>query len=261
MPSNNLIKKVSWDEIIIDKKLKDEIQSVVELLKNPKNAHKYGIEPPKGILLSGPPGNGKTMVAKVIANTANLNFFHLDSSEIVSKWVGDSEKNLSALFNAAKRHKPSVIFIDEIDSIGRQRSGNSGQPWAENLLNHLLQQMDGVVSSEGLYVIGATNRDDLVDDALKRAGRLNRVIRVDPPGSDARIDLFYLYLSKLNLGEDIDVNILARITEGCSGADIKEICNQAGLNAFKREGHLKNKSYTVNRDDLQLALQKFAKKQ
>ncbi|NLF24436.1 MAG: ATP-binding protein [Deltaproteobacteria bacterium] len=252
------IKRVTWDELIIDEGLKHELISIVELLKDPKTTRKYGIDVPKGILLTGPPGTGKTTIAKVIASTANLSFFVLSMDEIVSKWVGESEKNLTRLFDAARAHAPSVIFVDEVDSIGRARS-SGGQQWAENLLNHLLQLIDGVVKTEGLYVIAATNRADLVDDALKRAGRLNKVIEIPLPDFNSRRQIFMLNLAKMPLAEQIDIDFLAHVTEGNSGADIKEICNQAGLNAFKRESGKKKRSHTVCYADIELALSEFVK--
>lgn len=256
MPLNKEIKKISWNEIVIDEGLKAELISVIQLLKDPKTTKKYGIEVPKGILLNGPPGTGKTTIAKVIANSANLSFFAVQSNEIVSKWVGESEKNLSILFNAAIKHAPAVIFIDEVDSIGKTRSGNQG--YSDNLLNHLLQLIDGIVSREGLYIIAATNRADLVDPALKRAGRLNKTIEVPLPDIEARYKLFILYMSKLALAQEVDLKILAEISEGKSAADIKEICNQAGLNAFKRESYgNKRRDYTVNNEDIERALQEF----
>lgn len=260
VPMNKEVENIGWDQLIIADDLKNELVSVVELLKDPSTAKKYGIESPKGILLNGPPGTGKTTIAKAIANNAGLSFFVLKMDEVVSKWVGESEKNLSSLFDAAIKHSPSVIFIDEVDSIGKSRSGN--QVWADNLLNHLLQLIDGIIKREGLYIIAATNRADLVDSALKRAGRLNRTIEVPLPDYGARIRLFDLYMKKLHLQETVDLGILAEITEGKSAADIKEICNQAGLNAFKRESmSSKKRDYVVTYDDLEVALSQFVGEQ
>lgn len=256
-PINKEVEATGWDQLIIDASLKQELVSIVELLRDPKTAVRYGIEVPKGILLSGPPGTGKTSIAKVIASTAGMAFFSLKTDEVVSKWVGDSEKNITKLFNAARQHSPAIIFMDEIDSLGASRHGSESQKWQENLLNHLLQQIDGLVKSEGLYIIAATNRPDLIDAALKRAGRLNRVIEVPLPDFEARIKLFQLYLSRLKLGEAIDLAVLSQVTAGKSCADVKEICNQAALNSFKRESAEGRRTYTVSNLDVAMALEAF----
>jgi transitional endoplasmic reticulum ATPase len=256
---NEEIETVAWDDLIIGQETKNELQSVINLLKNPENAKSYGIALPKGILFNGAPGTGKTTIAKAVATMAGLNFFVLRASEVVSKWVGDSEKNLSKLFEAAAAHAPSIIFIDEIDSLGKRRaSSNAGH--ADNLLNHLLQLIDGVLKSEGIYVIGATNRADMVDEALRRAGRLNRVIEIPLPDYDSRRKLFSIYSRKLQLAQDIDLEILARTTEGNSGADIKAICNQAGLQAYQREQTLPQaqRRHVVLSQDIEAALEMFA---
>lgn len=255
-PLNKQIEHIGWDDLIISDEIKLELLTVIELLRDPKTSGKYGVKVPKGIILSGPPGNGKTTIAKVIANTAGLNFFSFSADEVISKWVGESEKNLSALFHAAEKYRPAIIFIDEIDTIGRMRSGD-GQQWSENLLNHFLQLIDGVYKSEGVYIVGATNRPDLIDSALKRSGRLNKEIIIYPPDFNSRVKLFRLYLGKLHLAQDVNIEALAEFTDGLSAADISSICNQAGLNSFQRESLQGKREYLVMREDLEKALRGY----
>jgi SpoVK/Ycf46/Vps4 family AAA+-type ATPase len=254
-PVQEGVETLAWDDLILNQDIKTELIMLMELLKDPQAAREYGVEVPKGVLFYGPPGTGKTTIAKVIANMAGLSFFMLRLDEVISKWVGESEKNLSRLFQTAQKQAPSLIFIDEVDSIGAQRSGQTA--WSDNLLNHLLQLIDGVVKSEGINVIAATNRPDLVDSALKRSGRLNRIIEIPLPDFESRKRLFDLYLSKLRLEDELDLDVLAKLTQGKSGADLKAICNQAGLNAFRRETMKGRRDYVVSHEDVREALEVF----
>ncbi len=256
VPQNESVEALGWNDLVVGAAVQHELMTVVELLKTPDSASRYGIDVPKGILLFGPPGTGKTTIAKVMANQAGLAFFALRADQVISKYVGESEKNLSKLFAAAAKHAPSVVFIDEVDSIASQR--NSGQQqWADRVLNHLLQLMDGVLKIEGLYIIAATNRPDLVDGALTRAGRLSRSIEIPLPDENARLALLQLYTSKLHLEQGLDLPALAKQLDGVSPADIRELCNRAGMNAYQREAGLgkKQRSYLVSRNDFFAALQ------
>jgi len=259
LPQNDKIEKLTWDDIVIAKSLKDELISVIKLLKNSESARQFGIEVPKGILFDGPPGTGKTTIAKVMANMAEMSFFVLQTSDIVSKWVGDSEKNLTKLFNAAAKYAPSILFIDEIDAIAKNRSGNNEQ-YADNLLNHLLQLIDGAIKREGIYIIGATNRADLVDPALKRGGRLTKTIYIPTPDLDGVRALLKIFLAKMTIDPRIDINKLANYCLGSSGADIKAVCAQAGLNSFTRNTKLGHTEYIISADDFASALRTFKNK-
>jgi ATP-dependent Zn protease len=254
-PQNEAVESLGWEDLIVGREVKRELATVVELLKNPSSASRYGIDVPKGILLYGPPGTGKTTIAKVMANQAGLSFFALRADQVISKYVGDSEKNLSKLFAAAEKHSPSVVFIDEVDSIAAQRASGQ-QQWADRVLNHLLQLMDGVLKTEGIYIIAATNRPDLVDPALTRAGRLSRSIEIPLPDEAARRALLELYSSKLQLESGLDLPSLAKQLDGVSPADIRELCNRAGMNAYQREAGLgkKQRSYIVSKKDFLTAL-------
>lgn len=246
------ISRLSWDDLVISKDLESELKAVVELLSDSKAAIKYGISVPKGILLSGPPGTGKTTIAKVMACEAKLNFFPLEKDKIVSKFVGESEKNMAIFFDAVRSQAPAIIFIDEVDALGRGRGGNVSEH-GQNLLNHLLQEIDGIYDSKGVYIIAATNRADIVDSALKRSGRLTKEIVVGLPDFESRFRLFNLFLSRLPLKQSINIEALAKHSEGISGADIRAICDQAGVNAFQRESGTKNRDYKVDIEDLKRA--------
>jgi len=247
---------LTWNDLIIEEKVKRDLFSVVALLKSPEDAYKYGIDTPKGILFQGPPGTGKTTIAKVVASAADLPFFVLRLDQITSQWFGQSEKNLTHFFETVKNSAPAVIFIDEVDSIGKAR-GSGAHAASDNLLNHLLQLIDGVIKVKGLYIIAATNRAELVDEALKRSGRLSKTIEIPLPDKLSRMKIFDLNLRKLPLDHGVNAERLASESSGMSGADIKEVCNQAGLNAFTRESSNGQRAYKITSADLEAALSEF----
>lgn len=217
---------------------KEEIQEIVDFLKNPKKYTELGAKIPKGALLVGPPGTGKTLLAKAVAGEAQVPFFSLSGSDFVEMFVGVGASRVRDLFRQAKEKAPCIIFIDEIDAIGRARgkSPNMGaNDERENTLNQLLTEMDGFGTNSGVIILAATNRADILDRALMRAGRFDRQIYVDMPDVKERKQIFNVHLKPLKIGEDVDVDFLSRQTPGFSGADIANICNEAALIAARKK--------------------------
>ena len=215
---------------------KEEITEIVDFLKSPQKYTKLGGKIPKGALLIGPPGTGKTLLAKAVAGEAKVPFFSLSGSDFVEMFVGVGASRVRDLFKQAKEKAPSIIFIDEIDAIGRARGKNSmtgGNDERENTLNQLLTEMDGFGTNTGVIVMAATNRADVLDKALIRPGRFDRQIYVDLPDLVERKEIFEVHLKPLKLSKDIDRNFLARQTPGFSGADIANVCNEAALIAAR----------------------------
>jgi cell division protease FtsH len=215
---------------------KEEIVEIVEFLKNPKKYTELGAKIPKGALLVGPPGTGKTLLAKAVAGEAKVPFFSLSGSDFVEMFVGVGASRVRDLFRQAKEKAPAIIFIDEIDAIGRARGKNNGfntNDERENTLNQLLTEMDGFGTNSGVIILAATNRADVLDSALMRAGRFDRQIYVDMPDLNERKAIFGVHLKPIKLSTEIDVDFLARQTPGFSGADIANLCNEAALIAAR----------------------------
>jgi len=227
---------------------KEEIEEIVDFLRNPEKFTKLGGKIPKGALLVGPPGTGKTLLAKAVAGEAKVPFFSLSGSDFVEMFVGVGASRVRDLFGQAKAKSPSIIFIDEIDAIGRARGKNNftgSNDERENTLNQLLTEMDGFGTESNVIVIAATNRADVLDKALMRPGRFDRIIHVDLPEMTERKEIFKVHLRPLKLGEDVDVEFLAKQTPGFSGADIFNVCNEAALVAAR-----KNKEVVEKQDFL-----------
>ncbi|MGY6561306.1 MAG: ATP-dependent zinc metalloprotease FtsH [Luteibaculaceae bacterium] len=217
---------------------KEEIQEIVDFLKNPDKYTALGAKIPKGALLVGPPGTGKTLLAKAVAGEAQVPFFSLSGSDFVEMFVGVGASRVRDLFRQAKEKSPSIIFIDEIDAIGRARGKNAnmgGNDERENTLNQLLTEMDGFGTNSGVILLAATNRADILDSALMRPGRFDRQIYVDMPDMPERKEIFKVHLKPLKLDDSIDIDFLARQTPGFSGADIANICNEAALIAARKK--------------------------
>ena len=217
---------------------KEEIQEIVEFLKNPEKYTNIGGKIPKGALLVGPPGTGKTLLAKAVAGEARVPFFSLSGSDFVEMFVGVGASRVRDLFKQAKEKSPAIIFIDEIDAVGRARGKNNfsgSNDERENTLNQLLTEMDGFGTNTNVIVLAATNRADVLDKALMRAGRFDRQIYVDLPDIRERREIFEVHLKPLKKSEDLDTEFLAKQTPGFSGADIANVCNEAALVAARKD--------------------------
>ncbi|MBQ5856126.1 MAG: ATP-dependent zinc metalloprotease FtsH [Bacteroidales bacterium] len=229
--------KVTFKDVAGLEEAKEEVVEVVDFLKNPKKYTRLGGKIPKGVLLVGPPGTGKTLLAKSVAGEANVPFFSISGSDFVEMFVGVGASRVRDLFKQAKEKSPSIIFIDEIDAIGRARSKSpmsGGNDERESTLNQLLTEMDGFGTNSGVIVIAATNRADILDKALMRAGRFDRQIYVELPDLIGRKEIFEVHMRKLKLADDVSVEFLAKQTPGFSGADIANVCNEAALMAARR---------------------------
>lgn len=227
---------VTFKDVAGQEGAKQEVQEIVDFLKNPAKYTELGGKIPKGALLVGPPGTGKTLLAKAVAGEADVPFFSMAGSDFVEMFVGVGASRVRDLFRQAKEKAPCIIFIDEIDAVGRSRGKNpafGGNDERENTLNQLLTEMDGFGSNSGVIILAATNRVEILDPALLRAGRFDRQIHVDLPELSERIAIFNVHLAPLKLGDDLDVDFLARQTPGFSGADIANVCNEAALIAAR----------------------------
>ncbi|XP_063605438.1 ATP-dependent zinc metalloprotease YME1L-like [Penaeus indicus] len=222
---------VSFKDVRGVEEAKQELQEIVEFLRNPEKFTSLGAELPKGVLLVGPPGTGKTLLARAVAGEAGVPFFHAAGPEFDEILVGQGARRVRDLFRAAKMRTPCVIFIDEIDSVGAKRSNSVLHPYANQTINQLLSEMDGFHKNDGVIVLGATNRRDDLDKALMRPGRFDVEVQVPIPDLAGRKEIFDYYLGKIKVGNDVDVNVLSRGTTGFTGADIKNVTNQAALRA------------------------------
>jgi transitional endoplasmic reticulum ATPase len=220
---------IKWDDIGGLKSAKQELQEAVEWpLKYPESFEKFGVRPPRGVLIYGPPGTGKTLLAKAVANESDANFIAVKGPELLSKWVGESEKGVREVFRKARQTAPTVIFFDEIDSIASTRGGsNTDSGVTQRVVNQLLTEIDGLEELQDVAVIAATNRVDILDPALTRPGRFDRHVKVDDPDEEARVAIFKVHTKEMPLSEDVDIEVLAKRTEGFVGADIEAVCREA----------------------------------
>jgi transitional endoplasmic reticulum ATPase len=224
---------LTWDDVVLPDRTKRELKQMQLLLENPSLSRDLGIEPPTGLLLYGPPGTGKTTIARVLASESHCHFIATSPAEINSMWLGESEKAVKRLFDEARAKAPAIVFLDEIDALLPSRTGGINQ-YSDKVVNQFLHEMDGLVRNRRIFVVGATNRRDMLDPALLRGGRLSREIEIPLPDLPSRRALFALSTRSAKLADDVDVDELAAQTEGYSGANIKALVNEAGLQALIR---------------------------
>ncbi len=249
--------KVTFDDIGgLEEQKRELYEAVILPLTKPQLFRELGIEPPKGVLLYGPPGCGKTLLAKAVASMSNATFIRVVGSEFVHKYVGEGARIVREVFKMARKKAPAIVFIDEIDAIAAKRIdiGTSGEREVQRTLMQLLAELDGFDPLGDVKVIAATNRIDILDPALLRPGRFDRLIYVPPPDEKGRLEIFRIHTRRMKLAEDVDLVYLARITEGATGADIKAIVMEAGYNALRRGAR------RVSMSDFLAAVDKVLKK-
>jgi cell division protease FtsH len=244
--------KVTFDDVADAKEAKEELKEIVDYLKNPQKYASIGARVPKGVLLVGPPGTGKTLLARAIAGEAGVPFISISGSEFVEMFVGVGAARVRDLFEKAKKLAPAIVFIDEIDAVGRVRGAGigGGHDEREQTLNQLLVEMDGFEPGTGIIVLAATNRPDILDPALLRPGRFDRIVVVDRPDVEGRYEILKVHARKVKLAENVDLKKIAKITPGFSGADLANVINEAALLAAR-----KNKKF-VDQEDLEEAVDK-----
>ena len=229
-------KKVTFKDVAGVEEAKEELQEIIEFLREPQKFQKLGGRIPKGVLLIGPPGTGKTLLARAIAGEASVPFFSISGSDFVEMFVGVGASRVRDLFEQGKKNAPCIIFIDEIDAVGRHRGAGlgGGHDEREQTLNQLLVEMDGFESNEGVILVAATNRPDVLDPALLRPGRFDRRVVVGRPDVQGRESILRVHTKKIPLGDNVDLSVLARGTPGLAGADLANLVNEAALNAARQ---------------------------
>lgn len=256
------VPNVTWEDVGGLESLKDELYEAVEWPLKHKEAFEYtDVKTPKGILLYGPPGTGKTLIAKAVAHTTESNFISIKGPELLSKWVGESEKGIREIFRKARQAAPCIIFLDEMDSLAPSRgSGGSDSHVAENIVSQLLTEIDGLEELHNVLVIGATNRVDLIDSALLRPGRFDRILEVPLPDPKGRENIFKIHTKNKPLANGVDISKLVELTDGFSGAEIEGVCNRAAMSAIRRyinEAAKSVKSIKITQEDIENAIEKL----
>src|SRR3954467_7826954 len=225
--------QIRWDDVAGADPAKQELKEVVDFLRDPKAFQRLGAEAPKGVLLHGPPGTGKTLLAKAVANETNSSFYTIGGPEIMSKYHGESEERLRNIFEQAEKNAPSIIFIDEIDSIAPKREEVTGEV-ERRIVAQLLSLMDGMTSRGKVVVIAATNRVDAIDPALRRPGRFDREIEIGVPNRDGRLEVLQIHTRGMPLDKDVNLEKLADVSHGFVGADLQALAKEAAMRALRR---------------------------
>jgi len=247
------IPNVKWDDIGDLEEAKRELIETVELpVKNPEVFERMGLKPSRGILFFGPPGTGKTLMAKAVATESQSNFISIKGPEVMSKWVGESEKAVREIFKKAKQSAPTIVFLDELDAIAPRRGMFASSGVTDRIVNQLLTSMDGMEAMKGVIILAATNRLDIIDPALLRPGRFDKIIYIPPPNKEARLKIFKVHTRKMPLSKDVDLEFLAEKTEHYTGADIENLVREAGLNAIRKDIN----ASVVTMEDFEAALRK-----
>lgn len=247
---------VKWDDIGGLKKVKEELAEAIEWpLKNADLFTEADVRPPKGILLYGPPGTGKTMIAKAVAATSEANFISIKGPELISKWVGESEKGVREVFRKARQAAPCVIFFDELDAVAPRRGSEGDARVTERVISQMLTEMDGLEDLKGVVVIGATNRPDIIDEALLRPGRFDRILEVPIPDKEARKQIFQVHTKRKPIDSDVNLDKLVEMTDGMTGADIAAVVNAAAMSAIKE--HVSGKKDGKKAGKLKISMKHF----
>ncbi len=249
------VPNVNWDDVGGMEDVKQELEEAIEWpLKHPDVFKRMGVRPPKGILLYGAPGTGKTLMAKAVAHESKANFILVKGPELLSKWVGESEKAVRKIFEKARQTSPTIIFFDEIDSLAPRRGMSQDNNVTERVVNQLLTEMDGMIELDNIVILAATNRPDMLDTALLRPGRFDRIILAPAPSEKARLEIFKVHTKDMPLDKDVKIEELAKETEGYVGADIEAVCREAALLALRKD----IKSKKVNKEHFDAALKKVS---
>lgn len=251
----SLDEPVAWDDVVLPDDVREQMMEILNVFSRPDLARSLGVKPPAGVLLYGPPGTGKTTMAKAMATEISASFYEQSAADLLSKWVGESEERVMKLFTKARANRPSIIFIDEIDSMLRQRTSNSSSPWEDRVISQFLRELDGLGGGEGVLLVGATNRIDIIDPAIQ--GRRLTPIEVGLPDAIGRLKICQVLCKTVRLDEDVDLKKIAAQTEGMSGADLKRMRDAAGMKALNRLAKDNNDAATVSISmaDLQAALE------